>query len=450
MVESRRWLWWAGGAYLGVLLAVLLGMLVLYQGARQRLDQALGLRLQGVATTAVHLVDGDAMAGWSLDPEPADDLLWLTTRLQRVRQENDLAEITLCDQDGFIVASSSQRVPRGDLNVFWDLDLAAVTQTKQGFSAVSRLYRKGALYQKSAHAPVRDSLGKVTGVLTVEGNADFFDVLATLRRGTMAIVAAVMVFLGLMGWLLARIYRSLEHARRELADREQLAAMGRMTAGIAHEIRNPLGIIRGAGQHLQRVLADRGIEDEVAGYIPEEVDRLDALLTGYLEFGSDRESDFEEVPLVPLVTRTVKLVREELTGTGVTVAVEPAAEDLRCQGDPRRLQQLMLNLLLNARDAMPDGGTVTVTLDHDQGGNRVRVMDAGHGLGDSDPEKLFEPFHTTRARGSGLGLAISRRIAREHGGDLTLTGRADGAGCVAVLVLPVAADRQPSTGSNHG
>ena len=432
----RHWLWWAAGAYAGILAVVLGGLLLLYRGARERLDEALGLRLQAAATTAAQLVDGDAVAAWAFDPKPDPDLVWLGTRLEQVRRQNDLAEITLCDADGFVLSSTSGRVDRGEPNIFWDTDRDAVAAAKSGAAAVTGLYRSGDLYQKSAHAPVLDSLGRTAAVLTVEGNADFFGVLATLRRGTTITVAVVMVFLGVMGWLLLTIQRSLERARRDLERQERLAAMGRMTAGIAHEIRNPLGIIRGTGQHLQRVLRDHGIEDETVDFIPEEVDRLDRILTGYLDFGAGAEGAAETVDLPRLVRRTIQLVDAELRETGVTVT---AAEPLPAawgRGDPRRLQQVLLNLLLNARDAMPGGGGVTVSIRPDGDVVRVLVLDEGHGLGDTSGERLFEPFYTTRTRGSGLGLAVSRGIAREHGGDLELADRPDTRGCAATLSLP--------------
>jgi two-component system OmpR family sensor kinase len=435
---SRRWLWWAAGAYAGILAVVLGGLLLLYRGARERLDEALGLRLHAAATTAAYLVDGDAVTEWAFDPKPPADLVWLGTRLEQIRRRNDLAEITLCDADGFVLYSTSGRVDRGEPNIFWDTDRDAVATAKQGATAVTHLYRSGDLYQKSAHAPVLDSRGRTAAVLTVEGNADFFDVLATLRRGTTATVAVVMVFLGVMGWLLLTIHRSLERARRDLERQERLAAMGRMTAGIAHEIRNPLGIIRGAGQHLQRVLRDHGVEDETVDFIPEEVDRLDRILTGYLDFGTGGAGAAETVDLTRLVRRTVQLVDAELCETGVTIAVDEPLPAVLAKGDPRRLQQVLLNLVLNARDAMPDGGPVTVTIRPDGDTVRVVVLDAGHGLGDTSGERLFEPFYTTRPRGSGLGLAVSRRIAREHGGDLELADRTGGRGCAATLSLPLA------------
>lgn len=442
--SRRNWMFWAAAAYAGILVVVVGGLLLLYRGARERLDEALGLRLQAAATTAVHLVDGDAIAEWSFDPEPSSDLLWLASRLERIRLDNDLAEITLCDIDGFVVASASGRTPRGEPNVYWDLDRPAVTSALQGITAVSRLYRAGEIYQKSAHAPVHDALGAITAVLTVEGNADFFDVLATLRHGATATILAVTLFLGLMGWLLLRIHRSLERARSDLTRQERLAAMGRMTAGIAHEIRNPLGIIRGAGQHLQRVLKDHGIEDETATYIPEEVDRLDRILTGYLNFGTDGEPADEPLDLARLLRRTVQLVAAEMHAAGIVVSLSEPLPPAVTRGDPRRLQQVLLNLLLNARDAMPAGGPVTIELVRAAGRFEVRILDAGTGLGDTAAEKLFEPFVTTRTQGSGLGLAVSRRIAREHGGELTLSNRPDGTGCAAVLTLPVR-DRDRST-----
>jgi len=427
---------WAAGAYLGILVVVAGGLWLLYRAARQQLDEALGLRLQAIASTTVELIDGDALADWAIEASEPTDLIWLASRLDRIHRESDLAELTLCDPDGFVLASATARLGRGELNVYWDLDRAAVELAREGFPAVSRLYRAGPLYQKSAHAPVFDSRGEVAGVLTVDGNADFFGTLAAWRRGATATIASVLVFLALLGLLLYRSQRSLEAARATLLRQENLAAMGRMTAGIAHEIRNPLGIIRGAGEHLQRVLRDHGIDDETAAFIPDEVDRLDRILAGYLAFGTDSESEPEDLDLTVLARRTARLAAGELAHAAIAVDLAEPLPSCPVRGDPRRLQQVLLNLLWNARDAMPDGGRIAIRLATDGDRHRLSVVDTGRGLQDIDPERVFAPFWTTKDKGSGLGLAVSRRIARAHGGDLTVADRTDGRGCEATLSLP--------------
>ena len=212
--------------------------------------------------------------------------------------------------------------------------------------------------------------------------------------------------------------------------------MGRMTAGIAHEIRNPLGIIRGAGQHLQQLLADAGIHDETVDFIPDEVDRLDHILAGYLAFGSDRAGPLEEFDPGVIVGRGVSLLEEELSAQGISVTPCPASESL-VTGDPRRLQQVILNLLLNARDAMPDGGEITIGMEHDGQEVCLTMADEGAGLEGADTRRLFEPFWTTKEKGSGLGLALSSRIVREMGGTLELANRPDGPGAVAAIRLPL-------------
>ena len=251
-------------------------------------------------------------------------------------------------------------------------------------------------------------------------------------------MAIVLLVLSLLGVVLQRIVAALERTRESARRQENLAAMGRMTAGIAHEIRNPLGIIRGAGQHLERVLADAGIADEVAGFIPEEVDRLDRILNGYLAFGADQPAAAEDFDVVACVRRGAHLVAAELRATGVTV--EGPSDSGRCpvRGDPRRMQQVLLNLLLNARDAMPDGGRVRLEATPSPDGARIvlTVTDEGTGLGGIDRHRLFEPFRTTKEKGSGLGLAISRRIVQDMGGTLDLRDRSDGRGAVAEITLP--------------
>ncbi|MBC8425305.1 hypothetical protein H8E07_14380, partial [bacterium] len=264
----RRRLWTGAAAYVAILLAVGLSLSHLYRESRDSLDEALGARLAGVAVTASYLVNGDSLAVWSFDPQESLDMLWLKSRLEQVRRENDLSELTLCDKGGFVIVSAVRRLNKGDVNVYWELDPAAVASAQEGFTTPSRLYRAGDVMQKSAHAPVWSSTGQVAGVVTVEAEAGFLDALANLRRAAWATGAIVMVFLSLLAVLLTRQQRSLARAREEMMRQENLVMMGRMTAGIAHEIRNPLGIIRGAGEMPAAKLRELGFDLPTLDYIP--------------------------------------------------------------------------------------------------------------------------------------------------------------------------------------
>lgn len=448
MIARRRWLLWAGLAYAAILVAVTLGLAQLHADAQDRLEEAMGQRLLGIARSAATLCDGELAALAALgDPGGRAYLEELSAAWGALQRAESLSEITLTDADsGLILATSSSAQGLGEPDGFRGLDAGAEAAARGGVAASGQLYAPGGpagTTQMSAHAPVYNYSADgayLVGVLRVSGSPDFFTALGRLRRAAWLTVAAVLAVLAALGLVLQRIVAALERARESARRQENLAAMGRMTAGIAHEIRNPLGIIRGAGQHLERVLADAGISDEVAGFIPEEVDRLDRILAGYLAFGSDQPGPVEVFDLAACLGRGARLVAEELKGCGVAVEGPAAAGSCPVRGDPRRLQQVCLNLLLNARDAMPGGGMVRIDLEPDPGAGRVHVAftDEGTGLAGVDRRRLFEPFQTTKEKGSGLGLAISRRIVEDMGGTLELGDRTDRRGAVARLELPLA------------
>lgn len=447
MTSRRLWYFGAALAYTAIIAVVVWGLVGLYQGARAQLDQALGDRLLGTAGTLAVMVDteqvfhatlGDTTAAIYLDLLAAD-FLNLTRRW-------DLAEITLSDPEGQVLVSTSPALAVGQAHAFWALDRPAVEQALAGTPATSSLYRLDTTFQKSAHVPVMKDdpfldEGFVVAVLTVSGNPRFFAALEQLRTGAFVTGGLVLLVLAVLGYLLHRISRALENFRASMQRQENLAAMGRMTAGIAHEIRNPLGIIRGAGQHLQGVLKRAGIEDEVATFIPEEVDRLDAILSGYLAFGTDSAFPVEVFDLDRVVRRSCDLLRSELEQGGIAMELD-LGDGLHLEGDSRRLQQVLLNLLLNARDAMPDGGPLRVVLDRLNDEICLQIIDSGTGLGKTEPAQLFAPFFTTKEKGSGLGLATSRRIIEDMGGTLHLHRRQDAQGTVAEIRWPFVAPKE--------
>ncbi|MBM4129888.1 hypothetical protein FJ250_02510 [bacterium] len=446
MTAGRRWLLRAALAYAAILLAVVAGLAHLHESSRRLLDESMGQRLLGLARGVAALCDGEAVALATLEGTGGGIYLQeLAAICAALVDAESLAEITLTDSDtGVVLMSTSPALRAGEVDAFLELDPAAVAAARGGLAAAGPLYRGpgGGAFQKSAHAPVFNYSSEgayQVGVLTVSGSPDFFVALERLRRAAWLTVAVVVVVLAVLGVALQRIVTALDRAREAALRQENLAAVGRMTAGIAHEIRNPLGIIRGAGQHLERVLDGAGITDEVAAFIPEEVDRLDRILSGYLALGTGQHGPVEEFDLVACLRRGARLLAAELAQVGVTVDGPDQAPPLLVSGDPRRLQQVLLNLLLNARDAMPGGGRVAVAVAAapEDAQVTVTVTDEGAGLGGNDPARLFEPFRTTKEKGSGLGLAISRRIVEDMGGSLDLRERRDRRGAEAIVTLPL-------------
>ncbi len=443
MTRRRHWLAWAVVAYAVIIAVVWIGLVNLYQASRDRLDQALGERLLAVATTLAPRIDGrlvsEAEAGLELS---VAELHLLETEFKSLRQDQTLAEITLTSQEGLVLVASSPSLQVGLPNDFLGLDTNEVDAALAGVSTVTPLYDKGGTLQKSAHVPVYDfdtefDIDEVVAVLTVSGNADFFGTLEHLKRGALATGAVVLVVLVLMGIFLYRINSSFAQYQESIQRQENLAAMGRMTAGIAHEIRNPLGIIRGAGEHLQGVLEKAGIQDPVAGFIPEEVDRLNHILNGYLAFGSNREAVMQPLDLGQCLHRGAGLIQDELEKAQVSVSLPGVQTKMTVLGDPLRLQQVVLNLLINARDAMPAGGNIEVEITVENSRALVTMRDDGCGLSEVDADRLFEPFWTNKEKGSGLGLAMSRRIVEDMNGSLNLRQRRDRTGAVAEISLPL-------------
>lgn len=235
----------------------------------------------------------------------------------------------------------------------------------------------------------------------------------------------------------------IRHSETRLVRSERLAAMGHLTATIAHEVRNPLAAIRMLAQILSRYHARDTRPGEACVKIVAEIDRLGLLVQGLLEATHDRPFRPKVVDAGGLLTEVRAFMGEPLKHRHVEVELDIESTPILVTADPDALKQVVLNLLLNAADAMPVGGTVTLGVRHAAGndgikGVEVAVTDEGHGFTADVEAQAYEPFFSTKPQGTGLGLPLCRRIVAEHGGRITLANR-PGRGAVATVFLPVPA-----------
>jgi signal transduction histidine kinase len=229
-------------------------------------------------------------------------------------------------------------------------------------------------------------------------------------------------------------------ALRETTERaqaaEQLASVGMLAAGLAHEIGTPMSVIRGHAESLEGAVGDDRARWRVRTIV-EQIDRITNIMQALLNLARPRAPVTEPVDLRAVLDTAASFVREKLQRRGIEVERAYGPVPL-VQGDAEKLQQLFLNLILNAADAMSEGGTLTLALECDDEAVRARVADTGPGIDPRDLERVFEPFFTTKeaGQGSGLGLMIARSIAIDHGGDLHITST-PGEGCEFVFEAPL-------------
>lgn len=225
----------------------------------------------------------------------------------------------------------------------------------------------------------------------------------------------------------------LEVAEANLRTKDRLASLGEMSAGIAHEIRNPLGIISSSAQLLEGEIANADAR-QLLDIIQEESTRLNGLITDFLIFGRQLEPQRENCDLAALVLRNLDHLHSAAEQKGLMLRFERHCENCEAFVDADMMQQVLLNLILNALDATPAEGEIVVTVQRTEDRLEVFVQDNGCGIQLADQEKIFDPFFTTKSHGTGLGLANAYKIIESHGGTLTVQST-PGEGCTFAVSL---------------
>ena len=226
----------------------------------------------------------------------------------------------------------------------------------------------------------------------------------------------------------------LDSAVEERERYSRLAATGELAATLAHEIKNPLNAIGGAAAYIKSNYQGRLIEEFVQ-IIKDEAARINNLTRALLGFAKPMRPAPRPNDIAAVVRDTVSLLAIDLKQQDIHLRLDLNAGIPAVMFDYNQIKQLLINLVINAMDATGDNGTITITAGHDGERLRVTVADNGPGIAADMLKQVFNPFFTTKTRGTGLGLAVSKKIAREHRGDLTVESE-PGAGTVFTLILP--------------
>jgi len=240
----------------------------------------------------------------------------------------------------------------------------------------------------------------------------------------------------------------------KIRERDRLAALGEMAAGLAHEIRNPLGAIKGAAQCLDPMRLP-GEDGEFLEVIVEEVNRLNGVVTAFLDYARPMKQSFGPTDLNEVVTRTMRLIQNDVPGH-VALAVELDLQLPRVDGDAEQLKQVLINLVQNAVQALDTReGRITVRTERPErfgefrnaGGEllEVRISDTGPGIPLDQQTHIFVPFFTTKQKGTGLGLAICQRIVKNHGGSISVQSKVN-EGTTFIIRLPALPAEKPAEG----
>lgn len=239
--------------------------------------------------------------------------------------------------------------------------------------------------------------------------------------------------------LLAEISRTVEQLQqreREVLRAEQLSAVGQIAAGVAHELRNPLTAIK--------MLVQTGLEGQPATGLPAEdlavieqsIRRMEHYIRIFLDFARPPRSERRRADLLEVVRRAAALVEGRARRQKVSLTLKLPEQSLSSWLDPEQIQQVLVNVLLNALDAQPRGGAIAVEIAPADGSATIQVRDSGPGLPAALRARLFEPFVTSKPDGVGLGLSISKRLVEAHGGTMRIANAPQG-GAVVVFTLPV-------------
>ncbi len=217
---------------------------------------------------------------------------------------------------------------------------------------------------------------------------------------------------------------------------ERLATLGEMVAGISHEIKNPLGIIRSTAELLGEIPDASDTQKRLSGVIKEESTRLNQIVTEFLDFARPQVPNLQECQLEEIIQKNLSFIGPELEKKGIQVKDNLNGRSFKLRADHDLLYRAFLNILINAIQSMQDGGTIDINVEEARDTYQIEIRDTGCGINEGNVDKIFNPFFTTKEKGSGLGLSIVRKIIEGHRGTIDIQSR-EGEGTKVEVHLPL-------------
>lgn len=396
-----------------------LGSWVFLNRMKEYLDLELGKRLVSVASLTSQIIGGELISDLLPSPEKKPTLLIIQDILRRVRIEHQLEGAFIIDSSYRVLVDSRGDFPFGEEKGYIVEDSLVVRRAWAGEVVASPLHLVEGNRFKNSYAPIHNIMGETVGVLTLEASADFFLLLRKFGKNLILTGIASFAVLVLFSLALYRAVSLLIKTQESLRESEKLAIMGRMAAGVAHEIRNPLGIIKGTAELLRSRYNNKKEHDELFDYIPAEVNRLNKLVNDFLSLARERELNLTLGNFNDTVRRSVAIMNEEFSQSRVEVSTELSQKVPPFLYDEEAIKQILLNILLNSLQSISDRGKIIIKTQkrNFKKGQflEVSIEDTGSGI-EGDVRRIFEPFYTTKQGGSGLGLAITKRLIEQHGG----------------------------------
>ena len=271
------------------------------------------------------------------------------------------------------------------------------------------------------------SEGRKEEVITVDGVQKIIGLgVSPLRGVSEQIKGFVVIFQDLS---------KLKKLEAVIKQKEKWAAIGELSSNIAHEIRNPLASLKGSIELLKEDTVAENYKERLMEIALQEMDRLNRIITDFLTYSRPTPPELQRVDLRRLLDETLDLLENVHQGDNIVSLRKTYTGPIDVTADPQKMRQVFWNLGINAIEAMPGGGTLTVFAEDSESTVKIVFKDSGSGIEEKDIEKIFYPFFTTKERGTGLGLAIAYRIVEEHEGRLTVNSR-PGLGTTFEVILP--------------
>jgi signal transduction histidine kinase len=408
-----------------------------YLQTKQFLEQELSKRLIAIAVTTSLKVNPEIVK----DTETKEHgILLLKDYLYKVKEENEIESIFILDKEGKrIILDIASEYLEGELYPCSDKDLAKILDARAGKASCSELYDKHNKMFMTAFAPLKDKEDNVVALLGVDASPEFLEVLPKVQNSLIILGIFSVVLIVISIFILTKVIRGLIIAQEAIFYAEKRASLGDLAAGIAHEIRNPLGIISGATELIRSRYNPKDKPDSLFDDITHEVTRLNKIIADFLSLTKATTIEPRLNDLNKLINNVIDMRKLEIERANIRVDLFLAPDISEFYFDIQRMEIVLSNLISNAIDAMPDGGNITIKTYISTYKKvpvvTIEVSDTGKGIHPKDQKRLFEPFFTTKGDGRGLGMAIAWNIIEGHKGKIDVKSKPDN-GTTFIIYLP--------------